>query len=141
MIIIDANVLLYAVNESMPRHARARGWFEDALNGSEAVGFTWIVLLAFVRLSTLRSLFPTPLPVTAALDLVDDWLAAPPAIVVHPTTRHATILRGLLSESGSAGNLVSDAHLATLCIEHGARICTYDRDFNRFSGLNVVTPD
>ena len=140
MVIVDANVLVYAVNASMPQHVGAKRWMEAALSGNEAVGFAWVVLLGFVRLCTLQALFPTPLVISAALDLVDDWLTARPAVVVQPTARHAAVLRGLLGEAGTAGNLVTDAHLAALCVEHGARMCTYDRNFSRFPGLNVFTP-
>jgi uncharacterized protein len=141
VVIVDANVLLYAVNDSMPQHGRAKQWAESALNGNESVGFAWVVLLAFIRLTTLPTLFPTPLGVSTALDLVDDWLGARPAVLVHPSARHASVLRGLLHQTGTAGNLVSDAHLAALCIEHGARICTFDRDFNRFPGVRAFAPD
>ena len=138
MVIVDANVLLYATNESMPQHPGARRWIEAALSGVEAVGFAWIVLLAFLRLSTLPALFPRPLQASTALDVVDNWLSAAPALAVHPTLRHAVVLRGLLTESGTAGNLVTDAHVAALCLEHGASICTYDRDFNRFPRTSSV---
>lgn len=141
MVIVDANVLLYAVNESTRHHASARRWMEAALNGTEAVGFAWVVLLAFVRLATLPALFPAPLTPAVALDLVDAWLGARPAVLVHPTTRHASVLRGLLVESGTAGNLVTDAHLAALCVEYGAVMCSYDRDFRRFAGLMTLVPD
>jgi uncharacterized protein len=141
VVLVDANVLLYAVNDSMSRHASAKRWIEQALSGTEAVGFAWHVLLAFIRLATLRALFPIPLEADAALNLVDEWLGARPAVVVHPTARHASVLRSLLGESGTAGNLVSDAHLAALCIEHGARICSFDRDFNRFSGIRAFVPE
>ena len=132
MIIVDANVLLYAVNESQPQYARSHRWIEQALNGTETIGFAWLVLVAFLRLATLRTLFPSALEANTALDLVDSWLGAPQAIVVHPTTRHSALLRTLLSDVGTAGNLVNDAHLAALCVEHGARICTFDRAFLRF---------
>ena len=141
MVIVDANVLLYATNESMPRHADARRWVAAALNGREAVGFAWIVLLAFLRLSTLPALFPQPLQTTTALDVVDNWLSATPAVLIHPTPRHAAVLRGLLGGIGTAGNVVTDAHVAALCIEHGASLCTFDRDFHRFSGLKVTSPN
>ena len=140
MVLVDANVLLYAVNEDMPQHARARRWIETALNGEEAVGFAWVVLLAFLRIATLPALAPQPLSTGLALDLVDAWLSAPAAIVVHPTTRHASVLRGLLVEAGTGGNLVSDAHLASLAVEHGARLCSFDRDFARFPGVPVFAP-
>jgi len=140
MVLVDANVLVYAVNESMTHHARAKRWVEEALNGTESVGFAWIVLLAFIRLSTLPAVFPSPLDVTTALDVVDAWLSARPAVVVHPTARHAALLRGLLVHTGTAGNLVTDAHLAALAVEHGARVCTFDRDFSRFPGVQTFAP-
>lgn len=140
MLLVDANVLLYAVNRDSPRHSEARTWLEEHLVGGEPVGFAWIALLAFVRISTLPGLSPSPLPVASALDLVDDWLGAPTAITVHPTSRHAAVLGGLLREAGTAGNLTSDAHLAALAIEHGATVCSFDRDFDRFTGVRRLTP-
>ena len=140
MFLVDANVLVYAVNASMPRHARSQAWIERALNSSETVGFAWLAMLAFLRLTALAALFPEPLETSTALDLIDEWLTARPAVVLHPTARHASVLRGLLEQSGTAGNLVSDAHLAALSLEHNATICTFDRDFNRFPGVKVFTP-
>lgn len=140
MVVVDANVLLYAVNSSAPEHAAAKEWIEEALNGDEPVGFSWVVLLAFLRVSTLAAFSPTPLATADAFSLIDDWLEARAAVLIHPTRRHATVLRELLLKSGSAGNLVSDAHLAALAIEHGARLCTFDRDFRRFAGLNSFAP-
>jgi toxin-antitoxin system PIN domain toxin len=141
LIVVDANVLLYAVNESMPQHTRAKRWLEQALNGNESVGFAWIVLLAFVRLATLPALLPMPLDIATALDVVDEWLGGRPALVVNPGPRHANVLRDLLRNSGTAGNLVSDAHLAALALENRARICTFDRDFDRFPGVKAFAPD
>ena len=140
MVLVDVNVLLYAVNEGAPQHARARQWVEGALAGSESIGFAWLVLLAFVRIATLPALFPRPLSCSGACDVVDDWLQAGSAVVVEPTVRHARVLRGLLEETGTGGNLVSDAHLAALALEHGARLCTFDRDFARFPGLKAFPP-
>lgn len=140
MVIVDANVLLYAVNESMPRHRPAKQWLEEALSGEEPVGFAWVVLLAFLRIATLPALSPDPLTVEDACALVDDWLGTDPATVAAPTTRHLAILRGLLAESGTAGNLTTDAHLAALAVEHGARICSFDRDFARFRGVRSFAP-
>lgn len=99
----------------------------------------WVSLLAFVRISTNPRVFPTPLPVPAACGLVDSWLAQPPATVVTPTHRHAQLLRGLLERAGTAGNLTTDAHLATLAIEHSAEVATFDRDFARFD-VRVFVP-
>jgi toxin-antitoxin system PIN domain toxin len=140
MVIVDANVLLYAVNEASPHHRVARGWIDQALSGDEPVGFAWVVLLAFLRLATLPTVFPNPLSVDVAYDLVDEWLAATAATIVHPTPRHAGLLGDLLKGAGTAGNLVMDANLAALAIEHGARLCTLDRDFARFPGLQTFAP-
>ena len=140
MVLVDANVLLQTANENAAEHSRAQDWIEAALNGSELIGFAWIVLLGFVRLATRRPVLAQPLEVDEAFDLVDDWLTAPSATLVQPTSRHASVLRGLLLEAGTAGNLVSDAHLAALAVEHGARICTFDRDFQRFAGVQSFAP-
>jgi uncharacterized protein len=140
MKVVDANVLLYAVNSDSPRHDEARGWLDGALAGGETVGFTWIALLAFLRISTHPSIFPNPLSPDTACDIVEAWLTQPTATVVEPTARHLGVLRGLLSATGSAGNLVNDAHLAALAIEHGADITSYDTDFQRFDGLRRHQP-
>jgi toxin-antitoxin system PIN domain toxin len=136
----DVNVLLYAVDETSPRHDPARAWVERVLSGTETVAFAWVVLLAFVRLSTQARVFASPLMVEQALDLVDSWLDQPNATVVHPTDRHTTVLRDLLGPLGTAGNLTTDAHLAALAIEHGAELCSSDSDFGRFAGLHWVDP-
>jgi len=136
----DANVLLYAVDAGSPRHDRAREWVEAVLSGTETVAFAWSVLLAVLRLSTRPVVFEQPLAPEEALDLVDGWLARPNAVVVGPTARHAAVLRELLAPLGAAGNLVSDAHLAALAIEHGAELCSSDADFTRFSGVRWVDP-
>jgi toxin-antitoxin system PIN domain toxin len=140
MKVVDANVLLYAINSDAVQHEDARRWMEGALNGEEAIGFSWTVLLAFLRLSTRRGLFARPLEVAEAIDMTDEWLAQPPAVIVQPTTRHGAILRGLLGSTGSGGNLVNDAHLAALAVEHGAEIVSYDTDFERFNGVRCRTP-
>lgn len=141
MILVDTNVLVYAVNEEAAAHQRAERWLRQALVGTETVGFAWNVLLGFVRVSTLRAAFPRPLDASTALDLVDDWLAATHTSIVHPTAQHASLLRNLLGDLGTAGNLVQDAHLAALSIEHRASICSFDRDFQRFRGVKVFLPD
>ena len=140
MELVDANVLLYAVNEDAPNHAAARRWLDGALGGQETVAFAWIVLLAFLRLSTRASLFPQPLTPADATGIVERWLDQPPAVVLHPTERHLGLLRGLLTDSGTAANLVNDAHLAALALEHGARIVSFDADFARFEGVRAHRP-
>jgi uncharacterized protein len=138
--VVDANVLLYAVNEDSPLHERARRWLDTALDGSEAVGFAWIVLLAFLRLSTRGDLFRNPLTPAEALGVVGAWLAAPAAVVVHPSPRHLAVLAGLLGPFGTAANLVNDAHLAALAVEHDAGVMSFDRDFGRFPGIRWQEP-
>lgn len=140
MKVVDANVLLYAVNEDAPHHRVARDWLDRALSGGEAVGLAWVSLLAFLRLSTRSGLFPRPLTVEEATGVVDLWLRQPAAIVVHPTARHLGVLSGLLGRHGMAANLVNDAHLAALAAEHGADVVSFDRDFDRFDGLRWHAP-
>jgi toxin-antitoxin system PIN domain toxin len=136
----DTNVLLYAANEDSPHHDRAKPWLEGILSGTEEVGFAWLVLLGFVRISTNPAAVELPLSADAAIDFVDEWLAQPVATVAHPTHRHAVVLRELLEPLGTAGNLTSDAHLAALAIEHGAELCSADADFSRFAGLRWNNP-
>lgn len=139
MQLVDANVLLYAANSDSSRHEAARTWLEEALRSPRSVGFAWVVLLAFLRIAT-GPIFPRPLTVEEAFTLVDDWLTARNSVIVHPTGRHLDLLRGLLAESGAAANLTTDAHLATLALEHGAEVVTFDRDFARFAGLSWRLP-
>ncbi|MGZ4389958.1 MAG: TA system VapC family ribonuclease toxin [Gaiellaceae bacterium] len=140
MKLVDANVLLYAVNPAAEQHPRARQWLQTALNGDERVGLAWTVLLAFLRLATHTGVFPRPLALDEAVAVVELWLEQPPAVVVEPAARHLSLLHGLLEVSGVAGNLVNDAHLAALAVEHGAAIVSFDRDFGRFEGVRLVIP-
>lgn len=140
MRVVDANVLIHAVNTDAAEHTAARSWLEHRLNGTEAVGFAWVVLLAFVRIVTRADVFPRPLAPQAAFDYVEEWLARPAAAVVEPTARHLAVLRGLVEPLGTAGNLTSDAHLAALAVEHGAPVVSFDRDFGRFPGLRWIHP-
>lgn len=140
MKLLDLNLLLYAVDEVSPHHDVARPWLEATLSGPETVALSWSVLLGFVHLSTRATVFEEPLEADEALDLVDGWLAQPPTTVVHPTDRHAAILRSLLTPLGTAGNLTTDAHLAALSIEHGAELCSADADFTRFRGVRWTNP-
>ncbi|MCB1291382.1 type II toxin-antitoxin system VapC family toxin [Mycolicibacterium sp.] len=141
MKIVDANVLLYAVNSASEHHRTSRRWLDDALSGSDTVGFAWMPLLAFVRLTTKVGLFPSPLLPGEAILQVNEWLAPPSAVVVGPTARHADVLGGLLAGVGTGGNLVSDGHLAALAVEHRATIVSYDSDFSRFKSVEWLTPD
>ena len=140
MRLIDANLLLYAVNADFPLHRDARSWVEETLSGAETVGFAWVVLLAFLRLSTRPGIFSRPLSPAESLDIVDSWLEQPCATVVHPGDTHSRILRDLFGVLGTAVNVTSDAHLAALAIEHGAELCSCDNDFSRFPGLRWQNP-
>lgn len=141
MRIVDANVLLYAVNTSDQSRAAARTWLEHSLGGGDRIGFAWVVLLGFLRLATKPGMFPRPLTVPDALGVVDDWLSSPSAQIVHPTERHQNVLGALLRGVGTGGNLTTDAHLAALAVEHRADIVSYDLDFLRFKGVSCHTPD
>lgn len=136
----DINLLLYAINEGSPHHQRAKPWLEQTLSGTEGVGFAWLALLGFIRISTNPVALEHPLSPSEAIDYVEEWLAPPVASIVSPTTQHATVLRRLLDSVGTAGNLTSDAHLAALAIEHGAELCSSDADFSRFAGLRWTDP-
>jgi toxin-antitoxin system PIN domain toxin len=138
--LVDANVLLYAVNEDAPQHRPSLGWLDANLGGRETVGFAWTVLLAFLRLATNPALFPTPLSPDQAFDVVELWLGRPAAVVLEPTARHLAVLRGLLAQLGTAANLVPDAHLAALAVEHDAELVSFDADFSRFNGVRWRSP-
>lgn len=137
MVVVDANVLLHAVNADSAQHAAASDWLDRALSGAEPVGFAWVVILAFIRLTTRAAVFPVPLSPDEALATVEAWIGAAPSVMVHPTARHLGIIRSLLSETGTAGNLTTDAHLAAIAVEHGAGLVSFDRDFERFSGVRL----
>lgn len=140
MILPDVNLLLYAIDEAAPRHAQARGWLEEALSGTEEVGFAWAVLLGFVRISTNPAAFEDPLDGAQAFAYAEEWLARPVASTLSPGHGHIALMQTLLQPLGVAGNLTSDAHLAALAIEHGAELCSSDTDFARFKGLRWKDP-
>lgn len=136
----DVNLLIYAADESSSHHERARSWLELTLSGTEEVGFAWLVLLGFLRISTSPAAFANPLSPARAFEFVESWLDQPISAVIHPTNQHMATLRRLLEPLGTAGNLTSDAHLAALAIEHGAELCSRDTDFARFQGLRWHDP-
>lgn len=136
----DVNLLLYAVDSSSPRHVAAKAWLEARLSGTETVAFAWITLLGFVRISTRSSVFQRPLTPDQAFGLVREWLARPNVVTIDPTPGHAATIARLLEPLGTAGNLVTDAHLAALAIEHGATLESCDHDFGRFASLRWQDP-
>ena len=140
MILVDANLLIYAVNSSAPRHAAAQRWLDERLNGVARVGLPWASLMAFLRLTTNPRVFPRPMGMADAWSHVQAWLSCGSAWVPAPTTRHAEILARLLAAPGVHGNLVPDAHLAALAIEHGLELNSTDGDFARFGELRWRNP-
>lgn len=140
MIVIDVNLLIYAVNEDAPDHEKARTWLEAVMSGTETVGLPWIVLLAFLRLTTRPGLFQRPLKAAEAFELIETWMAQPRVIALEPARRHLQTMRDLLAPLGTAGNLTSDAHLAAIAVEHGAELCSTDADFARFNRLRWRNP-
>lgn len=140
MIVPDLNLLIYAVHRESPRHEAAREWLERLLGGDEPVGLPWAVMLGFIRLTTNSRVFSSPLSVDVALGLAESWQSRRVVRMIDPGDDHWRILRTLLADSGSAGNLTSDAHIAALCVERGATLHTADADFGRFAGLRWTNP-
>lgn len=140
MILVDANLLIYAHVSSFPQHARARDWLDGQLSGRARVGLPWSSLLGFLRIVTNPRVFQRPESVTEAWDQVGAWLDAEVAWIPHPTDRHREVLATLLTLAGVQANLVPDAHLATLAIEHGLVLCSTDGDFGRFPELRWQNP-
>jgi len=140
LILIDANLLIYAYNSGSREHEGARPWLEGVLSQPEPVGLAWMTLLAFMRITTTSRLMAQPFSLEEVVSIVDEWLALPQVVVLDAGPRHWEILRGLLLAGQASGALVMDAELAALAIEHGANLCTTDRDFARFAGLKVENP-
>ncbi len=140
MILIDANILLYAYNASSDHHDRARKWLEHALSSPEPVRLAWVTILSFLRIGTNPQAFPRPFSTAEAISIVSEWFAQPAVAILDPGERHWTILKNLIPTAQARGPLVMDAHLAALSVEHGAILCTGDRDFSRFPGLRVKNP-
>jgi len=140
MKIVDINLLIYAINRDTPHHPKAKKWLEDSLSSDEPFGFAWIVILGFLRIVTNGRIMPTPLTPEFAIESVDDWLQQPPSRTIVPSHQHWAIFKELLMPLGTAANLTSDAHLATLAIEHGARLYSTDNDFSRFQSLRWTNP-
>jgi toxin-antitoxin system PIN domain toxin len=140
MIIVDANILLYAYDATSSRHDSARAWLEEVLNGSERVGMPLTVLLAFLRLSTDRAVFQDPLTTPEAIEIVTSWLARPNVAVTMPSDRHWRVLDETAAAGQARGPRLMDAHLAALAIEHGAAFASVDRGFARFPTLRWRDP-
>ncbi|UDY23548.1 type II toxin-antitoxin system VapC family toxin [Nocardioides sp. Kera G14] len=140
MKLVDVNVLVYARDSQSPHHRAAKHWLDSALSGSTPVGFSWLVLIGFVRLVTHPRVMASPLTPAEAMATVDAWLAARSAQVLHPGQSHARLMAEMLSAVGVGGNLTNDAHLAALALEHRAAIVSFDSDFERFPGVRWEKP-
>lgn len=140
MILVDANILLYAYHPRSAHHQACRAWLEEAFSASLPVGLPWLTLWAFLRIGTNPRAFERPLRMTEARSIVAAWLELPIVRNVEPGDRYWEILSGLLVQAQVSGPLVTDAALAALALENGASLCTTDRDFARFPGVRTIDP-
>jgi toxin-antitoxin system PIN domain toxin len=140
MILIDTNLWLYACLEELPQHRQAKSWLESVMGADEPIALAWNVVLAVLRLTTQQRLLQRPLRPQQALELVESWIDQPLVQVVEPGPQHWTLLRLLLEQAGTIGNLTNDAHLAALAIEHHCTLCSADNGFRRFNGLRFRNP-
>jgi hypothetical protein len=140
MILADVNLLLYANDTLSERHSAARAWWETQLSGTETVCLCWPVIMAFIRIGTNSRLHARAMTLEEALERVQNWLHQPCVKVVHPTEQHWVIFQQMLRSGAATGNLVTDAHLAALAVEHNCVLQSTDRDFARFRGLKWKNP-
>lgn len=140
MIILDANILVYAYNADAPQHAAAAAWVEELFGSDETIGLPWMTLWAFLRIVTNPRLWPNPRPVMEAFQIVREWLAHPGVFIIDPQERHIGLLERLVTEHRAAGPMLSDAALAALALEHGAVLVSTDQDFSRFRNLRWRNP-
>ena len=140
MILVDANILLYAEDALHPHHWIARTWWDDQLSGSGVVCLCWTVLSAFIRIGTNPRVFEHPLSLDQALTRVQSWLDQPCTRIVRPTDQHWTVFKQVLTDGQAVANLVTDAHIAALAIEHGCELASTDSDFARFPKLKWRNP-
>ncbi len=140
MILVDANILLYAEDSLSPRHEQARLWWDAQLSGTGIVCLCWTVLCAFIRIATNPRVFEGPLSLEQGIARVQSWLDQPSTRIVRPTDRHWTIFQQMLTDGQAVANLVTDAHLAALAVEHGCVLASTDSDFARFPKLKWKNP-
>lgn len=140
MILVDANLLLYAEDSLSEDHEAARTWWDDQLSGSDPVGLCWPVLCAFIRIGTNARLHQRPLTLKEAAARVQSWFDQSCVRLIQPTDEHWKIFQQMLRTGNALGNLVSDAHLAALAVEHNCTLHSTDADFSRFKGLKWKNP-
>lgn len=140
MILVDANLLVYATVANVAQHRGAKRWLDSVLNGDAPVGLPWPSLLAYLRLVTNPRVVDSPASPARAWSIVELWLGCRTAWIPQPTQRHQELLARIYDAVGPAANLVPDAHIAALAMEHGLTVYTTDGDFARFRGLKWVNP-
>ncbi|MEO7675994.1 MAG: type II toxin-antitoxin system VapC family toxin [Verrucomicrobiota bacterium] len=140
MILVDANLLLYAEDSLSEHHAAARTWWDTQLSGSGSVGLCWPVMNAFIRIGTNARLHQRPLTLKESTERVQSWFNQSCVRIIQPTDQHWTIFQQMLRSGNAVGNLVSDAHLAALAVEHNCVLYSTDADFSRFRGLKWKNP-
>ncbi len=140
MILVDANILLYAEDQLSPQHDAARTWWDAVLSGTAPVCLCWVVLSAFIRIGTNPRVFEHPLSLEQALSRIQSWMDQPCTRIITPTARHWTVFQKMLRDGQAVANLVTDAHLAALAAEHGCELLSTDSDFSRFPGIRWRNP-
>lgn len=140
MILVDANILLYAEDSLSAFHQQARKWWDDQLSGSEPVCLCWTVLSAFIRIGTNPRVFENPLSLEQAQARIQSWFDQPCTRIIRPTEQHWTAFQQMLTAGQAVANLVTDAHIAALALEHGCTVASTDADFARFPKLRWINP-
>ena len=140
MILVDANILLYAEDSLSPRHQQACEWWDQQLSGTDVICLCWTVLCAYIRIGTNPRVFEHPLSLNQAQNRVESWLNQPCTRIIRPTERHWTVFKQILTDGQAVANLVTDAHLAALAIEHDCKLASADSDFARFPKLKWINP-
>jgi toxin-antitoxin system PIN domain toxin len=140
LILVDANILLYAEDQLSPSHEQARAWWDAQLSGASPVCLCWTVLGAFIRIGTNPRVFERPLSLEEAIARVESWLDQPCTRIITPTERHWVVYQQMLCDGKAVANLVTDAHLAALAVEHGCEVVSTDSDFARFPGIRWRNP-
>jgi hypothetical protein len=138
--VIDANLLLYAYNADAPQQRTIAQWLTNLLASGETIGLPWVTIWAFLRICTNSRIWDNPRPAGEAFAIVSEWLSQPGVVALQPGPLHAEILEKLVNDHGASGPLVTDAVLAALAIEHGARLASTDQDFRRFPALQWINP-
>ena len=140
MVLVDVNLLINAINLGSPDHATAKAWLDELLQNGEPVGLPWAVIIGFVLITTNPRITRHPFTLEESLAQVRDWLALPGVKILHPTPEHERHFAHLGRAAVATGNLVTDAHLAALAIEHDCELASNDGDFARFPGLRWINP-